>query len=55
MNPALESAIHLYLLNRGVIITPFHNMMLVAPDTRPEDAERLVTALRDCIHELLTP
>jgi glutamate-1-semialdehyde 2,1-aminomutase len=55
MNPALESAIHLYLLNRGVIITPFHNMMLVAPETRPVDVERLVTALRDCIHELATP
>lgn len=55
MNPALESAIHLYLLNRGVIITPFHNMMLVAPDTRPGDVERLVTALRDCIHELTKP
>ncbi|MCG3200515.1 MAG: Glutamate-1-semialdehyde 2,1-aminomutase [Gammaproteobacteria bacterium] len=55
MNPTLESAIHMYLLNRGVIITPFHNMMLVAPDTRPADVERLVTALRDCIHELRTP
>jgi len=55
MNPALESAIHLYLLNRGVIITPFHNMMLVAPDTGPGDVEGLVTALRDCIHELTRP
>ncbi len=54
MNPELESAIHLCLLNRGVIITPFHNMMLVAPDTQPADVEKLVTALRECIHELVT-
>jgi glutamate-1-semialdehyde 2,1-aminomutase len=29
----LESALHLYLLNRGFVLTPFHNMMLVSPAT----------------------
>ena len=29
--PALERAIHLALLNRGCLIAPFHNMMLVCP------------------------
>ena len=29
----LERAIHLFLLNRGVLLTPFHNMMLVSPAT----------------------
>ena len=29
----LEHLIHLGLLNRGVMITPFHNMMLVCPQT----------------------
>jgi glutamate-1-semialdehyde 2,1-aminomutase len=32
MDPELEHLIHLTLLNRGVMITPFHNMMLVCPD-----------------------
>ena len=31
--PALEQAIHLALLNRGCLIAPFHNMMLVSPAT----------------------
>jgi glutamate-1-semialdehyde 2,1-aminomutase len=29
----LESAMHLYLLNRGFLLTPFHNMMLASPVT----------------------
>jgi glutamate-1-semialdehyde 2,1-aminomutase len=32
-DPALEAALHLYLLNRGFVLTPFHNMMLVSPAT----------------------
>ncbi|MFZ9479518.1 MAG: transaminase [Steroidobacteraceae bacterium] len=31
MRPVLEHALHLWLLNRGLIVTPFHNMMLIAP------------------------
>ena len=52
MDAELEHAIHLYLLNRDVLITPFHNMMLICPDTQPEDVARLVAAvdgfLTDC-------
>jgi glutamate-1-semialdehyde 2,1-aminomutase len=33
INHDLESALHLYLLNRGFLLTPFHNMMLVSPVT----------------------
>jgi len=40
----LEQVIHLYLLNRGLLITPFHNMMLVCPETTAADVDRLVTA-----------
>jgi glutamate-1-semialdehyde 2,1-aminomutase len=29
----LEQAMHLYLLNRGFMLTPFHNMMLTSPVT----------------------
>ena len=39
--PELERIIHLYLLNRGLIITPFHNMMLVCPDTPATEVVRL--------------
>jgi glutamate-1-semialdehyde 2,1-aminomutase len=30
-HPQLEQALHLWLLNRGFLLTPFHNMMLTAP------------------------
>jgi glutamate-1-semialdehyde 2,1-aminomutase len=32
-DPALQSALHLYLLNRGFVLTPFHHMMLISPVT----------------------
>jgi glutamate-1-semialdehyde 2,1-aminomutase len=35
----LDEYLHLYLVNRGVLITPFHNMALMCPDTRREDIE----------------
>lgn len=43
--PALERYLHLYLINRGVMITPFHNMTLVSPATQDADVERLLTAV----------
>ncbi|MFX1674329.1 aspartate aminotransferase family protein [Paraburkholderia sp. A2WS-5] len=52
MNDELEQVIHLYLLNRGVLITPFHNMMLVCPDTTEADVERLIGAFDACLEEL---
>jgi glutamate-1-semialdehyde 2,1-aminomutase len=36
----LEDALHLHLLNRGVLITPFHNMALMSPATTEADVER---------------
>ena len=32
--PEVEEYLHLYLLNRGVLITPFHNMALMSPATQ---------------------
>jgi glutamate-1-semialdehyde 2,1-aminomutase len=48
----LEKALHLYLINRGVMIAPFHNMTLCCPATTRADVERLVTALGACVDEL---
>ena len=36
----LEDALHLFLLNRGVLITPFHNMALMSPATTDADVDR---------------
>jgi len=54
MHGDLEHAIHVYLLNRGVLIAPFHNMTLVCPATTAADGDRLLDALRDCLGELLS-
>jgi glutamate-1-semialdehyde 2,1-aminomutase len=51
-NDTIESAIHLYLLNRGVLLTPFHNMMLVCPATTNEDIQKLVRVFNECLKEL---
>ncbi|MBS0395126.1 MAG: aspartate aminotransferase family protein [Proteobacteria bacterium] len=42
--PALEQAIHVGLLNRGCLIAPFHNMMLLCPATTREQVDQLVGA-----------
>jgi glutamate-1-semialdehyde 2,1-aminomutase len=39
-DPELEDFLHLYLANRGILLTPFHNMALMCPDTSPEDVDR---------------
>ncbi|QNB13922.1 aspartate aminotransferase family protein [Paraburkholderia bannensis] len=52
MDDELEHVIHLYLLNRGVLITPFHNMMLVCPETTAADVDRLLAAFDACLGEL---
>jgi glutamate-1-semialdehyde 2,1-aminomutase len=51
----LEQLLHLYCLNRGVMITPFHNMMLTSPATTAADVERHNDIFGDCIRELLDP
>ena len=44
---------HLGLLNRGVLIAPFHNMMLVSPATSEADVGTLVEAF-DAVVRTLT-
>lgn len=45
----LAHLVHLGLLNRGVMITPFHNTMLVCPATTEADVQRLLTALDELL------
>lgn len=50
--PELERLLHLYLLNRGLLVTPFHNMMLVSPATTRTQVDRLLTGFEQFIAEL---
>ena len=36
----LDDYLHLYTLNRGIVMTPFHNMALMCPATTPADVDR---------------
>ncbi|MBW8471540.1 MAG: aspartate aminotransferase family protein [Thiobacillus sp.] len=52
LDPELEHLIHLGLLNRGVMITPFHNMMLVCPQATEEDVALLLGALDEVLSQI---
>lgn len=49
----LEDFIHLYLANRGVLLTPFHNMALMCPTTTKSDIDRHHVVFEEVIRELL--
>ncbi|ESQ91913.1 aminotransferase [Asticcacaulis sp. AC460] len=46
----LLDAFHLFLINRGVLIAPFHNMMLISPQTQTQAIDRLVDAVAAFAH-----
>jgi glutamate-1-semialdehyde 2,1-aminomutase len=48
----LEDALHLFLLNRGVMITPFHNMALMSPATTSADVDRHTNVFREAVETL---
>jgi len=43
----LEALLHVYFMNRGVLITPFHCMLLMCPATTVADCERYLAVLRE--------
>jgi len=53
LDPGLEQLIHLALLNRGVMITPFHNMLLACPATSQDDVQRLLVAFDEVLTQLI--
>jgi glutamate-1-semialdehyde 2,1-aminomutase len=48
----IEEYLHLYLLDRGVLITPFHNMALMCPATTEEQVNRHTEAFSAALEEL---
>jgi glutamate-1-semialdehyde 2,1-aminomutase len=51
-NPGIERFLHLALLNRGFLLAPFHNMVLVSPETTAADCDGLVATYRDILRQL---
>ncbi len=53
MDFELERFMHLYAMNRGILLTPFHNMALMSPATDPEDIDRHSKVFREAVMELI--
>ena len=51
-DPGLDEYLHLYLVNRGILLTPFHNMALMSPATTHADADALVAVVAAAAAEL---
>src|SRR3954454_17209641 len=49
----LDEYLHLFLANRGVLITPFHNMALMGPDTTEADVALHTRLFGEAVDELL--
>jgi glutamate-1-semialdehyde 2,1-aminomutase len=49
MQGPLEQALHLFCINRGVLIAPFHNMTLVSPATTKVQVDRLASVVDECL------
>lgn len=49
----LDDYFHVYLANRGVLLTPFHNMALMSPATTEAQVDNHVALLNDAVAELL--
>ena len=52
MDFELERFMHLYAMNRGILLTPFHNMALMSPATENEDVDRHTKVFREAVKEL---
>jgi glutamate-1-semialdehyde 2,1-aminomutase len=48
----LQQYLHLHAINRGVLMTPFHNMALISPATTLEDVKRHTDHFRDAAQAL---
>jgi glutamate-1-semialdehyde 2,1-aminomutase len=49
----LDRYMHLFALNRGILMTPFHNMALISPDTTKADVDYHTKVFRETVQSLL--
>jgi glutamate-1-semialdehyde 2,1-aminomutase len=52
-DPLLDRYMHLAALNRGILLTPFHNMALIAPDVTEADIDRHTEVFRESVEALV--
>jgi glutamate-1-semialdehyde 2,1-aminomutase len=51
-DPELDRLVHLYALNRGILLTPFHNMALMSPATAEADVDLHTNVFDEAAREL---
>ena len=49
----LDRLMHLMALNRGILLTPFHYMALVSPETTENDVDRYNEVFAECVDLLI--
>jgi glutamate-1-semialdehyde 2,1-aminomutase len=53
IDPELDRYMHLAALNRGILMTPFHNMALMAPQATAADVDRHTRVFRESVAAIL--
>jgi glutamate-1-semialdehyde 2,1-aminomutase len=51
----LDEFMHLFMCNRGILMTPFHNMALMCPTTTQADVDEHARLFEEAMKELTTP
>jgi glutamate-1-semialdehyde 2,1-aminomutase len=49
----LDTLVHVYMANRGVLLTPFHTMVLISPQTTNEDVDLHNRVFEELVAELV--
>lgn len=53
VDPDLDAFMHLYAINRGILLTPFHNMALMSPCHTQADVDRHTEVFAAAVDELV--
>jgi glutamate-1-semialdehyde 2,1-aminomutase len=53
MDHDLDRYMHLFALNRGILLTHFHNMALISADTTEADVDYHTRVFREAVISLL--
>jgi glutamate-1-semialdehyde 2,1-aminomutase len=52
IDPELDRYMHLFALNRGILMTPFHNMALISAETTQADVDYHTKVFREAVQSL---
>ena len=53
VDPDLEAWFHLYMLNHGILLTPFHNMALMSSSHVSADVDRHTEVFADAVKQII--